>query len=95
MGSRVHDGPLGGTTVPLDLPRFLAADKTLGLAWIYELHADGYRVNTDPDNSLVLPAGMVTGERRLDWNRLDQRPANFPVIAVGGGHEQHAGAPLP
>lgn len=79
-------GPLDGRQVTVRTSdTFLAADKALNRAWIYQRQPDGtFRVATDHDNTLNYPDGPTTGERTLDWDRLWDAGENsiIPIIAV-------------
>jgi hypothetical protein len=79
------DGPLDGLWVTARSDPFLAVDKAAGKAWVYRRHQDGsWQVDTAHDNTLQYPHGTATGERALDWKRLQAAgEASTPdIIAV-------------
>lgn len=89
-------GPLDGQQVAVDCPDgFLAADKRAGLAWRYKPGAgDIWIVDCTHDDSLIYPQGPITGERRVDWDRLPLAADPMPVIPVGDTDETYAGDPV-
>lgn len=89
MGSdriRCVGGPLDGRTVRVRTgDRFLAADRAAGKGWLYQRQtADTFAVCTDHDDSLIYPAGAITGERALDRDRLwlAGETSTLEIIAV-------------
>lgn len=90
----VHGGPLDGQRVVVHTEAgFVATDRRDGKAWVYQYDGNGgFVICTDHDSTLTLPQGAETGERRLDWQRLDEASlAEVPVVDVD---ENDAGRPV-
>lgn len=90
----VHGGPLDGRQVVVHSEAgFVATDRRDGRVWVYQFDGQGgFVVVTDHDSSLVLPDGAETGERALDWDRLDT--STVEEIPVVEAEENHAGRPV-
>ncbi len=90
---RCVGGVLDGQTIASkpDQP-FVATDRRENRVWVYQWDGNAFAVVTDHDSSLLLPGGAETGERALDWERLDQSPlTEIPAVDV---EENHAGPPV-
>lgn len=85
-------GPLDGHTITVPGPKFVAADKAANKAWLYQSTGTRFLICTDHDSALIYPEGPVSGERHLDWNRLDT--TDLPVVSLGDTPEALAGGPV-
>ncbi len=85
-------GPFDGLTVTATGEPFLATDRRDGKAWLYQPDGSGgYQVDTGHDSTLVLPEGDITGERALNWDRLDTSPLReIPAVDVEENHAGHS-----
>lgn len=96
LTGRCVGGPLDGQTITVRAADgFLAADKLNNRAWLYKRRADGsFAVCLDHDDALLLPDGLTTGERRLDWQRMPLTGDPLPVVSLGDSYEADAGDPV-
>ncbi len=87
-------GPFDGKPVTVhSTDPWMATDRRDNRVWVYRWDGRGaFVVDTDHDSTLTLPQGSETGERRLDWDRLDRSPlAEIPVVDT---EENQAGGPV-